>query len=297
MTKIVEIKGLKKNFGSFQALKNISFDIEAGEVLGYIGPNGSGKSTTIRILLGLIKKSAGEAKIFDKDVWADAIEIHGKLAYVPGDVYLWPNLTGGEIIDLFMSLQGNGDKAKCERLIKDFDLDPKKKARAYSKGNRQKIALISALSCEADLYIFDEPTSGLDPLMEATFQKEVNQLKKAGKAILLSSHILSEVERLADRVAVIKEGEIVDTGTLDELRHFTRDTFKVETQQPAEGLSKLSGVYDLELDGNHAVFQADSDKLDAILSALMKYGIKKLESTPATLEELFIHHYEQDVKG
>ncbi|HBC90678.1 MAG TPA: ABC transporter ATP-binding protein [Lactococcus sp.] len=292
MQKIVEIKNLQKNFGKFQALKNVTLDVNAGEVLGYIGPNGSGKSTTIRVLLGIIKKSGGSATIFGKDVWTDAIEIHKKIAYVPGDVYLWPNLSGGEIIDLFLKLHGHADLKKRDELIKKFELDPKKKARSYSKGNRQKIALIAALATDAELYIFDEPTSGLDPLMESVFQAEVQRLKKAGKAIILSSHILSEVERLADRVAVIRKGEIVETGSLDDLRHLTRDTFKVETNQAPEALHGLEGVHDLHRNGNKAVFQVDSDKTDVILKTLLKYGVKKLESTPPTLEELFMHHYE-----
>ncbi len=292
MQKIVEIKNLQKNFGKFQALKNVTLDVNAGEVLGYIGPNGSGKSTTIRVLLGIIKKSGGSATIFGKDVWTDAIGIHKKIAYVPGDVYLWPNLSGGEIIDLFLKLHGHADLKKRDELIKKFELDPKKKARSYSKGNRQKIALIAALATDAELYIFDEPTSGLDPLMESVFQAEVQRLKKAGKAIILSSHILSEVERLADRVAVIRKGEIVETGSLDDLRHLTRDTFKVETHQAPEELRGLEGVHDLYLNGNKAVFQVDSDKTDVILKTLLKYGVKKLESTPPTLEELFMHHYE-----
>ncbi|GBG97234.1 ABC transporter ATP-binding protein [Lactococcus termiticola] len=293
MAKMVEVKGLQKNFGKFQALKNVTFDVNAGEVLGYIGPNGAGKSTTIRTLLGIIKSTGGTAKIFGKDVWSDAIEIHKSIAYVPGDVYLWGNLTGGEIIDLFLKLQGNPDTAKRDELIKKFELDPKKKARSYSKGNRQKIALISALASKAELYIFDEPTSGLDPLMESVFQEEVGRLKAEGKAILLSSHILSEVEKLADRVAVIRAGEIVDTGTLEDLRHFTRDTFHVETLQNPETLKEVEGIYDLEIAGNTATFQADSDKVQSILTYLTKLGVVKLESTPPTLEELFMHHYEE----
>ncbi|MEY8444212.1 ABC transporter ATP-binding protein [Lactococcus ileimucosae] len=292
MQKIVEIKNLQKNFGKFQALKDVTLDVNAGEVLGYIGPNGSGKSTTLRVLLGIIKKSGGSATIFGKDVWTDAIEIHKKIAYVPGDVYLWPNLTGGEIIDLFLKLHGHADIQKKDELIAKFELDPRKKARSYSKGNRQKIALIAALATDAELYIFDEPTSGLDPLMESVFQAEVQRLKKVGKAIILSSHILSEVERLADRVAVIRKGEIVETGSLEDLRHLTRDTFKVETVQVPEELHGLEGVYDLQLTDNKAVFQVDSDKTDVVLKTLLKYGVKKLESTPPTLEELFMHHYE-----
>ncbi|KGF76788.1 ABC transporter ATP-binding protein [Lactococcus sp. S64] len=292
MDKLVEVKGLQKNFGQFQALKDVSFEVNAGEVLGYIGPNGAGKSTTIRILLGIIRATQGKVQIFGKDVWQDSIEIHKKIAYVPGDVYLWPNLSGGETIDLFLKLHGAINQEKRDRLIKKFDLNPKKKVRSYSKGNRQKIALIAALATEAELYIFDEPTSGLDPLMEAVFQEEVKGLKAAGKAIILSSHILSEVEKLADRVAVIRKGEIVETGTLDDLRHLTRYQYKVETEQEAVGLKELSSVHDLQIKENEATFQADSDAIDEILKTLLLYGVKKLEATPPTLEDLFMRHYQ-----
>lgn len=292
MYKLVEVKGLQKNFGQFQALKDVSFEVNAGEVLGYIGPNGAGKSTTIRILLGIIRATQGKVQIFGKDVWQDSIEIHKKIAYVPGDVYLWPNLSGGETIDLFLKLHGASNQEKRDQLIKKFDLNPKKKVRSYSKGNRQKIALIAALATEAELYIFDEPTSGLDPLMEAVFQEEVKALKAAGKAIILSSHILSEVEKLADRVAVIRKGEIVETGTLDDLRHLTRYQYKVETEQEAVGLKELSSVHDLQIKENEATFQADSDVIDEILKTLLLYGVKKLEATPPTLEDLFMRHYQ-----
>lgn len=292
MDKLVEVKGLQKNFGQFQALKDVSFEVNAGEVLGYIGPNGAGKSTTIRILLGIIRATQGKVQIFGKDVWQDSIEIHKKIAYVPGDVYLWPNLSGGETIDLFLKLHGAINQEKRDQFIKKFDLNPKKKVRSYSKGNRQKIALIAALATEAELYIFDEPTSGLDPLMEAVFQEEVKGLKAAGKAIILSSHILSEVEKLADRVAVIRKGEIVETGTLDDLRHLTRYQYKVETEQEAVGLKELSSVHDLQIKENEATFQADSDAIDEILKTLLLYGVKKLEATPPTLEDLFMRHYQ-----
>ena len=292
MDKLVEVKGLQKNFGQFQALKDVSFEVNAGEVLGYIGPNGAGKSTTIRILLGIIRATQGKVQIFGKDVWQDSIEIHKKIAYVPRDVYLWPNLSGGETIDLFLKHHGASNQEKRDQLIKKFDLNPKKKVRSYSKGNRQKIAIIAALATEAELYIFDEPTSGLDPLMEAVFQEEVKGLKAAGKAIILSSHILSEVEKLADRVAVIRKGEIVETGTLDDLRHLTRYQYKVETEQEAVGLKELSSVHDLQIKENEATFQADSDAIDEILKTLLLYGVKKLEATPPTLEDLFMRHYQ-----
>src|SRR5699024_145335 len=230
MEEVVKINNLQKKFGNFKALSNVSFTINKGEVLGFIGPNGAGKSTTLRILLGAIKRDAGDVEIFGKDVWKESLEIHKRISYVPGDIALWGNLTGGEIIDLFMKLHGNGDIEKRDGLIKRFELDPKKKAKGYSKGNRQKVGLIAALSVDSDLYIFDEPSSGIDPLMEVVFQEEVEKIKNNGKSILLSSHILSEVERLADRVAIIRRGEIVESGTLNELRHLTRSTIMIETE-------------------------------------------------------------------
>lgn len=293
MAKVVEVKGLQKNFGKFQALKDVTFDVNAGEVLGYVGPNGAGKSTTIRALLGIIKATGGTAKIFGKDVWTDSIEIHKNIAYVPGDVYLWPNLSGGEIIDMFLHMHGSFDAARRDELIKKFEFDPKKKARSYSKGNRQKVALIAALASNAELYIFDEPTSGLDPLMEAVFQEEVARIKSEGKAILLSSHILSEVERLCDKIAIIASGEIVEYGSLEEMRHLTRYEFKVETVEPVTSLERLDAVHDLKIEGKKAIFQADSDKIQDVLSELTKYHVIKIDSNPQTLEELFMHHYAQ----
>lgn len=293
MAKIVEVKRLQKKFGKFQALKDVTFDVNEGEVLGYVGPNGAGKSTTIRALLGIIKASGGSAKIFGKDVWNDSIEIHKNIAYVPGDVYLWPNLSGGEIIDMFLHMHGSFDAARRDELIKKFEFDPKKKARSYSKGNRQKVALIAALASNAEFYIFDEPTSGLDPLMEAVFQNEVMRIKAEGKAILLSSHILSEVERLCDKIAIIAAGEIVEYGSLEEMRHLTRYEFKVETKKPAVGLERLNAVHNLKFDSNKATFQADSDKVQEILAVLTEYDVVKIDSNPQTLEELFMHHYTQ----
>lgn len=293
MDTIVTIRGLSKRFGSFTALKNVNLDIKAGEVLGFIGPNGAGKSTTIRILLGILKPSSGTAEIFGRNVWTNAVEIHRRLAYVPGDVNLWPNLTGGEIIDLFMKLQGSGNPVRRDELIRRFELDPTKKSRTYSKGNRQKVALIAALASDAELFILDEPTSGLDPLMERVFQEYVEEVKARGKSILLSSHILSEVERLCDRVAIIREGEIIETGTLDELRHLTRSLFQVETLMPAERLRTFPGVHDLEQTGARASFQVDSEQVGAVLEYLSGLSITKLESTPPTLEDLFMRHYEK----
>lgn len=292
MTNIVNVEGVQKKFGNFQALSDVTFTVNAGEVVGFIGPNGAGKSTTIRILLGIIQRDAGKADIFSKDVWKESLEIHKRIAYVPGDVALWGNLTGGEIIDLFMKLHGGGSKQKRDELIRRFALDPKKKAKGYSKGNRQKVGLIAALSVDADLYIFDEPTSGLDPLMEAIFQEEVEKIKTLGKAILLSSHILSEVERLADKVVIIRKGEIVETGTLNELRHLTRSTVTLITEGDVAELADVDGVFDFEQHDDEATFSADNKHLNAILIKASELGVKKFESSPPTLEDLFMRHYE-----
>lgn len=288
---IIKVKGLQKKFGKFTALHDVSLSVNAGEVVGFIGPNGSGKSTTIRVLLGIINRNGGSAEIFGKDVWSDSLEIHKRVSYVPGDVALWGNLSGGEIIDLFIKLHGGGDKAKRDYLIDRFELDPKKKAKTYSKGNRQKVGLIAALSVDSDLYIFDEPTSGLDPLMEAVFQEEIEKIKDAGKAILLSSHILSEVERLADKVAIIRQGRVVETGTLDELRHLTRSTVTLVTEKDVSSISSVDGVYDFVLNGEQATFSADNQHMNTIMSEAVKLGVKKFESVPPTLEDLFMRHY------
>lgn len=292
MTEVVKVQGLQKKFGKFQALNDVTFTVNAGEVVGFIGPNGAGKSTTIRTLLGIIKRDAGNVEIFRKDAWKDSLEIHKRISYVPGDVTLWGNLTGGEIIDLFIKLHGGGDKQKRDYLIKRFELDPKKKAKGYSKGNRQKVGLIAALSVDSDLYIFDEPTSGLDPLMEAIFQEEVEKIKESGKSILLSSHILSEVERLADKVVIIRQGEIVESGTLDELRHLTRSTVTMATEGDVAEMATVNGVFDFEQKDNQATFSADNQHLNEILSEASKLGVTKFESVPPTLEDLFMRHYE-----
>lgn len=292
MTEIVKIQGLQKKFGKFQALHDVTFTVEAGSVVGFIGPNGAGKSTTIRTLLGIINRSGGNATIFGKDVWQESLAIHKRVSYVPGDVALWGNLTGGEIIDLFMKLHGGGNQAKRDRLIERFELDPKKKAKSYSKGNRQKVGLIAALSVDSDLYILDEPTSGLDPLMEIVFQEEVEEIKNAGKAILLSSHILSEVERLADKVVIIRQGRVVEAGTLDELRHLTRSTVTVETTADVAAMASVPGVHDFKQTGSHAVFSVDNQHLNGVLAEATKLGVKKFESVPPTLEDLFMRHYQ-----
>lgn len=293
MTEIVKIQNLQKRFGKTEALVDVSFSVNSGEVVGFIGPNGAGKSTTIRTLLGIIKRNAGEVTIFGKDVWKESLEIHKRISYVPGDVSLWDNLSGGAIIDFFIKLHGKGNKEKRDYLIKRFELDPKKKAKGYSKGNRQKVGLIAALSVDSDLYIFDEPTSGLDPLMEAVFQEEVEKLKAEGKAILLSSHILSEVERLADKVVIIRQGKIVETGTLSELRHLTRATMTLVTKKPVESMAKIPGVHDFKLKSlSQATFSVDSQAVNTILLEATKLGVEKFESIPPTLEDLFMRHYE-----
>ena len=291
----LHVNHLQKRFGKFQALKNITFDIYPGEVFGFIGPNGAGKSTTIRTLLGILRASGGKATIFGRDVFKDAVKIHQHLAYVPGDVYLWPNLTGGEIIDLFLKLSHNSHTQKTDELIKRFQLDPTKKARTYSKGNRQKVALIAALSTEAQLYIFDEPTSGLDPLNEEVFQQEVLKLKQAGKAVLLSSHILSEVEKMCDRIGIIRNGEIVETGTLEQMRHLTRTVIKVQTAEPTPELSTLIGVHNVVMENNGSqTLAVDSDHLDAVMDYLSKKQILSIQATPPTLEDLFLRYYDSN---
>jgi len=295
MNNSVEIKNLDKYFGKFQALKNINLEIAEGEVFAYIGPNGAGKSTTIRVLLGILNATKGSVKVFGKDAWKDAVEIHKRIAYVPGDVNLWPNLTGGEVIDLFVNLRGKHDKVLREKLIKDFNLDPTKKCRTYSKGNRQKVALVAAFASDVDLYILDEPTSGLDPLMEQVFQDCVMEQKNKGKGVFLSSHIMSEVERLCDRVGIIREGEVVQVGTLDELRHLTRYAMTVMTKNTVEGLDNLDGVHDIKKESYGLHFYVDTAKMGPVINHLNKYEITKLESTPPSLEELFMQHYKKGV--
>jgi ABC-2 type transport system ATP-binding protein len=291
---ILNVTGLTKQFGKFTALDGVDLTVNEGEVFGFIGPNGAGKSTTIRVLLGIIKATDGQVEIFGKDAWKDAVEIHKRIAYVPGDVNLWPNLTGGEVIDLFLRLRGGNNKNKRDELIEMFDLDPSKKCRTYSKGNRQKVALVAAFSSDADLYILDEPTSGLDPLMEQVFQKCVGRVKEEGKSVLLSSHILSEVEKLCDRIGIIRQGKMIETGTLNELRHLTRTHLLVETKQPMKGLEELSGVHALEEMEQALSFQVDTEHLDEVMKHISKFGVLKLESAPPTLEDLFMRHYENN---
>ncbi|MCL2873444.1 MAG: ABC transporter ATP-binding protein [Defluviitaleaceae bacterium] len=291
----VKINNLTKRFGSFTALNGVNLTITEGEVFGLIGPNGAGKTTTIRTLLGILQATSGNASVFGMDAWKDAVEIHKRIAYVPGDVNLWPNLTGGEVIDLFLGLRGKHEKIRRDKLLKAFDLDPTKKCRTYSKGNRQKVALIAAFASDADLFILDEPTSGLDPLMERIFQECVLEQKNKGKGVLLSSHILSEVERLCDRVGIIREGKIVETGTLDELRHLTRITMSIETERPITDIAQIAGIHDLMEDQGIVSFQVDADEMANVVSHIARFKVKKIESNPPKLEDLFMRHY--DING
>lgn len=288
---VLKIEGLEKKFGKFTALSQVDLEVQAGQVYGFIGPNGAGKTTTIRTVLGIYQATAGKVTIFGQDAWADAVEIHKRIAYVPGDVSLWPNLTGGEVIDLFMNLRGGGSKERRQELIERFKLDPTKKCRTYSKGNRQKVALIAAFATDADLYIFDEPTSGLDPLMESVFHAYVLEVKRQGKSVLLSSHILSEVEKLCDRVAIIRDGKIIEDGTLDELRHLTRIQIKAKARDPLN-IGGLKGVHDLKKQDGYTAFSVDAGQLGQVISAIAPAGILDLQSSPPTLEELFMTHYQ-----
>jgi ABC-2 type transport system ATP-binding protein len=289
---VIDIQGLVKTFGPVRALDGLDLSVRDGEVHGFLGPNGAGKSTTIRALLGLLRVDAGAATIFGQDPWRDAVAIHRRLAYVPGDVALWPNLSGGETIDMLLRMRG-ADPAQSQReeLLERFELDPTKKGRAYSKGNRQKVALVAAFAAEIDLLVLDEPTSGLDPLMEQVFAKCVAEQVAAGTTVLLSSHILSEVEQLADRVTIIREGKAVESGTLDELRHLRRSRITATVARAPEGLDVLPGVHDLTVDGSSFACTVDPDALPEVLRRLTEAGVTALTSAPPTLEELFLDAY------
>ncbi|MFJ2371727.1 ATP-binding cassette domain-containing protein [Streptomyces sp. NPDC087769] len=294
MTKAITVAGLHKSFGRTHALDGLDLTVETGEVHGFLGPNGSGKSTTIRVLLGLLRADSGAAQLLGRDPWHDAVELHRKVAYVPGDVTLWRNLSGGEVIDLYGSLRGGLDRTRRADLVDRFELDPTKKGRTYSKGNRQKVALVAAFASDVDLLILDEPTSGLDPLMEEVFQDCVAEERARGRTILLSSHILSEVETLCDRVSIIRQGRTVETGSLADMRHLTRTNISAELAAAPNGLARLPGVHDLDVQGLRVTLQVDTDKLDAVLKSLTASGVRTLTSTPPTLEELFLRHYASD---
>ena len=293
---IIDIHGLVKKFGGFTALDRLDLTVANGEVRGFLGPNGAGKSTTIRVLLGLLRADAGHIRVFDGDPWHDAVALHRRLAYVPGDVTLWPNLTGGECIDYLTRLRGHRDPARRAELLERFELDPTKKARTYSKGNRQKVALVAALASDAELFIFDEPTSGLDPLMETVFTDCVEQLKAEGRAVLLSSHILSEVEKVCDTVTIIRAGATVESGTLAELRHLTRSRVQaVVTATDVDAIRTVPGVHDLAVapspEGLRVTFDVDDSAVGQVLPPLTAHGVQSLQVTPPSLEDLFLRHY------
>jgi ABC-2 type transport system ATP-binding protein len=293
MTDAITVTGLVKTFGQTRALDELDLSVRAGEVHGFLGPNGAGKTTTIRVLLGLVRADAGSAQLLGGDPWRDTATLHRRLAYVPGDVTLWPSLSGGEVIDLLGRLRGGVDRKRREDLLQRFDLDPTKKGRTYSKGNRQKVALVAALASDVELLVLDEPTSGLDPLMEEVFRQVIlEEQQREGRTVLLSSHILAEVEALCERVTIIREGRAVETGTLNELRHLTRTSVRAELTGPVNGLADLPGVHDLRAHNGHVSFDVDDAALNDVLRRLTDAGVRGLVSQPPTLEELFLRHYE-----
>jgi ABC-2 type transport system ATP-binding protein len=290
-TMAVEIEGLTKSFGSVQALRGLDLTVPTGQVTGFLGPNGSGKTTTIRVLLGLLRADGGRTSLLGGDPWADAVALHRRIAYVPGDVTLWPNLTGGEAIDILVRLSGSLDPKRKKLMLERFELDPTKKARAYSKGNREKVALVAALASDAELLLLDEPTSGLDPLMEAAFTESIREIKAQGKSVLLSSHIFAEVERLADRVTIIRDGATVESGTIAELRHLTRTEVTVVVDSGAASLAALPGVHDFIVVDGRATFAVDDSAMPSVLAAVAERGPRSLVANPPSLEALFLRHY------
>ena len=294
MTEAISVAGLTKSFGRTRALTGLDLSVRAGEVHGFLGPNGAGKTTTIRILLGLMRAGGGSASLLGGDPWADATALHKRLAYVPGDVTLWPNLSGGEVIDLLGRLRGGLDPRRRDELLERFDLDPRKKGRTYSKGNRQKVALVAALASDVELLILDEPTSGLDPLMEEVFREVIRDERHNDRTVLLSSHILSEVEALCDRITIIREGRTVETGTLADLRHLTRTSIEAELTGPVDGLAELAGVHGLRAEAGRVHFDVDAEALEPALRKLVGVGVRSLVSQPPTLEELFLRQYRKE---
>ena len=288
---VISLSGVVKRFGPVVALDGLTLSVAEGEVHAFLGPNGAGKTTTLRVLLGLLRSDAGRLEVLGMDPWHEVSALHRRLAYVPGDVSLWPSLSGGEVIDLLGRMRGGINPRRRDELIELFDLDPRKKGRSYSKGNRQKVALIAALASEVDLYLLDEPTSGLDPIMEATFRDCVRDLRSDGRTILLSSHILSEAEALCDRVSIIRDGTIVESGTLAELRHLTRTTIVAVVERPPTGLESVPGVHDLLVRDGEVSAQIESHAIGDFVSALAPSGVLSLESHPPTLEDLFLQHY------
>jgi ABC-2 type transport system ATP-binding protein len=288
----IEVRGARKSFGATQALDGFDLTVTPGEVHGFLGPNGSGKTTTIRVLLGLLNLDAGTARVLDGDPWADAVALHHRLAYVPGEVTLWPNLSGGEVIDLLGRLRGGVDSKRRAHLLELFDLDPTKKTRAYSKGNRQKVALVAALASDVELLLLDEPTSGLDPLMEEAFRGCIIEERERGRTVLLSSHILGEVEALCDRVSIIRQGVLVETGSMAQLRHLSLTRVRAELDSAPLGLAEVSGVTNLSLNETHVTLDVPTTSIGAVMNVLTAAGLKAVECRPPTLEELFLQHYE-----
>jgi len=283
--------GVVKRFGTVTALDGLDLTVAEGEVHGFLGPNGAGKTTTLRLLLGMLRSGGGSIRMLGLDPWRDVATLHRRLAYVPGDVALWPNLTGGEVIDLLGRLQGGQNPARRDALLEMFDLDPTKKARTYSKGNRQKVALIAALATDAEVFLLDEPTSGLDPLMEDSFRRCARELRDQGRTILLSSHILSEAEALSDRISIIRAGKVAETGRLEQLRHLTRTSVTADVTAVPQGLELLTGVHDLVVAGHRVSAQVEPSGLAPLMQALTAAGLLTLTSSPPTLEDLFLRHY------
>jgi ABC-2 type transport system ATP-binding protein len=287
----IRATNLVKAFGATQALDRLNLSVNAGEVHGFLGPNGAGKSTTIRILLGLIRPTAGDARVLGLDPWTNPVATHRDIAYVPGDISLWPNLSGGEAIDILTGLRGGADPRLRASLVADFDFDPRRKTRAYSKGNRQKVALIAAFARPARLYILDEPTSGLDPVMDAVFRQHVERVRDSGASVLLSSHILGEVERLCDRVTIIREGREVESGTLADLRHLSRTHFRVLGLADASRLATAGLAHDIHVVKDSVEFDVDADNVADTLLYLGHVGVTGLEVSPISLETLFLRFY------
>ncbi|WP_149204016.1 ABC transporter ATP-binding protein [Actinotalea subterranea] len=297
MAHVIHAEGLTKSFGSTRALDGLDLTVEPGQVHGFLGPNGAGKSTTIRVLLGLLRKDGGRVDVLGGHPWRDAVALHRRLAYVPGDVHLWPNLSGGEAIDVLGRLRGGLDTARRDELVERFQLDPTKRCSAYSKGNRQKVALVAGLAADVELYLLDEPTSGLDPLMETVFQEVVRELRAAGGTVLLSSHILAEAEALCDAVSIIRDGRVVETGTLAQLRHLTRTRLEVTTREPLDDLGSVAGIHGLKISdgGRTARIEVEAEGLGAVVHLLGTRDVISLTSTPPSLEELFLRHYGEEL--
>jgi ABC-2 type transport system ATP-binding protein len=292
MTEAIRTEGLVKTFGHTRALDGLDLEVRTGEVHGFLGPNGAGKTTTIRILLGLLRADAGTTRLLGGDPWHDATRLHRRLAYVPGEVTLWPNLSGGEVIDLLGRLRGGLDPTRKADLLERFQLDPRKKGRTYSKGNRQKVALIAALASDVELLLLDEPTAGLDPLMETVFQDCMEHERQAGRTVLLSSHILAEAEKLCDRLSIIRDGRVVEAGTLADMRHLTRTSIQAELAGPPDGLAAVPGVHNFQAQDGRVRFDVDDQALEEALRRLTSVGVRSLTSQPPTLEELFLRHYQ-----